>query len=148
MTDIGEFNHDKIELLSYRMLTGKVDEPAEFVSESIVGHFQECALELSYNLEDNLVRSLIKLRIETVLSNQTDVKATGEFSFEFIFKVENLNQLTVKQDGVVTNISAVLGSHIGAISYSTLRGILLMKLQGTALSEFIMPITNPLKLVT
>jgi hypothetical protein len=36
-----------------------------------------------------------------------------------------------------------LGNALSAITYSTARGILLTRLQGTAFQDFILPIINP-----
>ncbi|GAO27720.1 hypothetical protein JCM15548_14569 [Geofilum rubicundum JCM 15548] len=40
-----------------------------------------------------------------------------------------------------------LGNALSSVTYSTSRGILLTKMQGTALQNFVLPIINPNKLL-
>ena len=40
-----------------------------------------------------------------------------------------------------------LGNALSSITYSTARGVLLTRLQGTALQNFVLPVINPNKLL-
>lgn len=88
--------------------------------------------------------NLVSLKTD---SKRTDVKeATGSFHLVFIFKVENLDEL-IQQTKSTIKLDPDFGNALAAITYSTSRGILLTRLQGTAFQNFILPVINPNKLL-
>ncbi len=102
-------------------------------------------LELGFNLPEKLVKADFTVNVETKSKNSEET--IGLLSFVYIFHVDNLEELTTPEDDSTVTINAGLGNALAAITYSTSRGILMTRFQGTALSTFILPVINPNKLI-
>ena len=85
--------------------------------------------------------------VETKSEKQDGEEAIGAFSFVFVFHVDNIEELTKLEEDNTVTISPALGNALAAITYSTSRGILMTRFQGTALNNFILPVINPNKLI-
>lgn len=109
----------------------------------IQGHPVQVDFDTGYNLSDNLVKADLLFSVETE-SSQEQEEASGCFKLSFIFYVSNLDELVVSlpETGSL-QINPSLGNAIASISYSTSRGILMTRFNGTALSNFILPVINP-----
>ena len=73
--------------------------------------------------------------------------AEGRFILQFFFLVKDLNRWLnhTEENGVV--VEGILASTLAGISYSTARGILLTRFQGTAFQNVILPIISPMQMV-
>jgi hypothetical protein len=65
----------------------------------------------------------------------------------FIYQTENLKDLAKPDDNNLIKLDPGLANALSSVTYSTSRGILLTRLQGTALQNFVLPIINPNKLL-
>jgi len=65
----------------------------------------------------------------------------------FVYHIENLNELANPDDKKLIQLHPALANALSSVTYSTSRGILLTRLQGTALQNFVLPIINPNKLL-
>jgi hypothetical protein len=98
---------------------------------------------LGFNLDDKLVKADFSINVETK-SKQADIEeAVGTFSFVYVFYVENIEELTTLEKDQTVTLHPSLGNALASITYSTSRGILMSRFQGTALSDFILPVINP-----
>ena len=139
-----KFDPDKMTIYDFKMANGHVDSPEDFDTSTIEGYPIENGLKLGFNMEDKLVKADFKIEIKTKSKNLKEAK--GSFQFVFIYKVENLEELANPDDNNQIELDAALGSALSAVTYSTSRGVLLTRLQGTALQQFILPIIDPNKL--
>ena len=71
----------------------------------------------------------------------------NNFHLVFVYRVENLEELAKPDKNNLLDLYPALGNALSSITYSTSRGILLSRLQGTALQNFVLPIINPNKLL-
>lgn len=94
----------------------------------------------AYNIEFKKVMSEIEFEITGKLEDNVISKAI--YTIVFYFHVENLEELCVKE-GDKQKIDGNLGNALASISYSTSRGLLTARLQGTPLQNFILPVINP-----
>ena len=113
----------------------------------VTDHSFTVDLDMAFNLDEKLIRSDFKVKIETESKNEKE--ATGEFKFVFLFEVENLDDLAFEDEKDSSNliIDSGLSNAIASISYSTSRGILMTRFNGTALENFILPVIDPNELV-
>lgn len=137
------FDPSKISIIEFKMIKGQVDTPEEFDANQVQGHHLENSLQLGFNLEDKLVKTDFFTEIKTESHGQNTKEAVGSFHLVFIFSVENLHELATFAKGELIKVHPTLGNAVSSISYSTSRGILLTRLQGTALQNFILPVINP-----
>jgi hypothetical protein len=99
-------------------------------------------LNTGFNLEEKLVRADLSVNVSTISKEQTQ-EATGSFHFVFMYFYDDLiDHTTLKEDNSV-GCNPYLANAIASITYSTSRGILLSRFQGTAMQNFILPVVDP-----
>lgn len=140
MSKFGKLVPEKIEMLHFSILKGSIDCPEEHDNEKVDNFEYNVDFALGYNLEELVVKTDLEIQVTTKSHDQEE--ATGTFHFAYWFQVSNLDELI--QDELV---SPHLGNALASITYSTSRGILMTRFQGTALSNFILPITDPNELL-
>lgn len=140
----GIMDPKKIHLLDMRILHAEVISPLEFEMEQIRSYDLNKDFDMSFNLEDKIIKAEFTIDIETVSKKNTNSEeALADFSFVYIFHVENLEELAIVQDDESIDLKGGLGNAIASITYSTSRGILMTRFQGTCLADFILPVINP-----
>lgn len=141
------FDPEKIIFVEFKMMKGQVDVPEEFETANVEGYHLDNSLQLGFNLNDKLVKADFTIDIYTESRGKNVKEATGNFHLVFIYQVENLNVLAKPDDKNLIELNQVLANALSSVTYSTSRGILLTRLQGTALQNFVLPIINPNKLL-
>ncbi len=136
---------DKINILDIKIIKGEIESPFEFDISKVSGHEFNVDLQPSFNVEKKIVKADFKISIETVTDEEYAPKASGYFHFVFMFHIENMEDLVeFEKDGSSEiSIRAALGNALASITYSTVRGILITRFQGTSLASFILPVTDP-----
>jgi hypothetical protein len=134
---------EKIEIVDFKIIKGQINSPFDFENEKVAGHTFNVDFELGFNLEDKLVRADFSVHVETKSDEDTIEEAVGNFSFVYVFYVGNIEELTTLEKDETISIHPALGNALASITYSTSRGILMTRFQGTVLSDFILPVINP-----
>jgi hypothetical protein len=138
---------EKIEIVDFKIIKGHINSPFEFEDTKVQGHSFNVDFEMAFNLPDKLVKADFLVNVETKSEKENKEEAIGNFSFVFVFHVDNIEELTKLEQDNTVNINPALGNALAAITYSTSRGILMTRFQGTALNNFILPVINPNKLI-
>jgi hypothetical protein len=146
MSDKQAFDAGRLSIIEFKFTKGQVDTPEDFEMNLVDGHLLENSLQLGFNLKEKLIKSDFIIELKTDSKGANAQEATGSFHLVFIFKVENLDEL-VQQNKNTIKLNPDFGNALAAITYSTSRGILLTRLQGTAFQNFILPVINPNKLL-
>lgn len=138
---------DKIEIVDFKIIKGQINSPFDFEVDKVKGHTFNVNFELGFNIPDKLIKADFSVNVETKSVKEEIEEAIGAFSFVYVFHVDNIEELTkLEKDNTVT-LHPALGNALASITYSTSRGILMTRFQGTALSNFILPVINPNKLL-
>lgn len=148
MSDKTFFDPEKISLTEFKIIRGQIETPEDFSVEKVEGHQIENRFLLSFSLEDKMARADFSIEVKTDSNGRNTNEAVGNFNFVFIFHIENLDQLAKEnseQKTVDTDFNLAMA--LASISYSTSRGILLTRFQGTAMQNFILPVINVDKLL-
>ncbi|WP_026768741.1 hypothetical protein [Asinibacterium sp. OR53] len=142
MSDKNLFVAEKISVVDFKLVKGQVDIPEDFDPVKIEGHHVDNSLELGFNLDDKLIKSDFIIDIKTESKGVNKIEANANFHFVFIFHIENMDDLAKldKSDRII--LDPLLANALSSITYSTSRGILLTRLQGTALQGFILPVID------
>ncbi len=146
MSEEKRFDPEQMEMVEFKLLKGQIDAPDDFEQSAIQGHESSTSLELGFNLEEGLVRVDVLTEIKTDSNKANSHEATGNFHLAYVYKVRNLEEWA-QDNGAGIVCDPILANALSASSYSTSRGILLTRLQGTALSQFILPVVNPKRLL-
>jgi hypothetical protein len=147
MSDNQLFDPEKLSIIEFKFIKGQVDTPEDFIIDKVEGHQLENTLQLAFNLEEKLVKADFTVEIKTASNNANSKESTGSFHLIFIYRIENLEELAKPDKNNLLDLHPALGNALSSITYSTSRGILLTRLQGTALQSFVLPIINPNKLL-
>lgn len=137
------FEADKLQVIGFKIISGQIKSPEDFDEDLVNGHTFNVDLQMGFNLEEDLIRSEFKVNVSTESDGKNEDEASGAFDFRFFFKLENLNDCLEESEKGELRIDKFLGNAISSITFSTSRGILLTRFQGTALENFILPVVNP-----
>lgn len=139
---------EEISIENFKIIEGQINSPFEFNNDLIKSHKFEVSLKLAFNIDDKLAMADFTVEIETQ-SDGNKEEARGFFHFIFLYRITNLEELVTLQEseGESDESSAIchasLGNALSSITYSTSRGILMTRFQGTALKDFILPVKDP-----
>jgi len=143
MLDQISLQPEKIHLREFRILRGQINSPADFKMKQIKRYLSDVGFEMAFNLDKNMVKADIQIKAQTESSGKNKEEADGFFHIAFFFEIENIAELAKETQAKRIEIHPSLANAIASISYSTARGIILTRFQGTALCDFILPVINP-----
>lgn len=139
------FDPEKIQILDFKLLKGQVETPEEFDEEKLKGFDLDNSLKLGFNLDEKMAK--VDLKIKITAESTDDTVASTLFQMAFIFQIANLDELAKMDEKQVLMLHPALGNSLAAIAYSTARGVLLTRLQGTVFQDFILPVVSSTKLL-
>jgi len=147
MQDNNMFDPEKMSLLDFKMIKGQVDTPENFDISKVIEYQLDNTLQLSFSIHDKLAKSDFIINIKTDSKGGNEFEATGSFQLIFIYRIGNFEDLAITQENKILKVNGDLANALSSITYSTTRGVLIARLQGTALQNFMLPIINPSKLL-
>lgn len=133
---------EKIRLLDFRLLTGRLDSQLDFDPEKTSGYEFSVDFDMQFDLKLKGIKAdfLISLKSQSELDRE---EAKAEYHLIFAYHVDNLLDLVRIQKDNTLEVDHQLANAISSITYSTARGILIARFQGTAFSDFYLPIVDP-----
>ncbi|MBO9595013.1 MAG: hypothetical protein J7599_19065 [Niabella sp.] len=135
---------DQIHILNVRTLQGNIDCDDAIDNNDVVTHAFAFELENAVDIERLVVAFKLKVEIQALNKKQEQLPAKGSYTHEMVFKVDNLAEFTSAEEKL---LRADMGSVLVGILYSTIRGIIFTRTQGTPLNTVILPIIPPLRLM-
>lgn len=133
---------EKLNLKAVHIEKTAVEHPEGFETSEVSGFTQNVSQDVALNLQDELYRLRITFQVVTKMKQESPA-ASGAFSLLFYFQVEDLKDWVVIDEDQREHIHQMLATTLFSIAYSTARGILLTRFQGTVFSNFVLPIINP-----
>jgi hypothetical protein len=147
MSDKPKFDPEKLAIADFKLIKGQVDAPEEFDTDTVKGYRLNNGFQLGFSLKGKQAKADLTIEVDTDSQGGNTEEAKALFHLIFIFKVDNLEELVAETDDKQLEVDPMLGSAIAGVSYSTARGILLTRLQGTVFQKFILPVINPSQLL-
>jgi hypothetical protein len=141
------FAPEKINLIDFKMKRGQVDTPENFDLSKIDGYDSDSSLRLGFNLKDKIARVDLMTNIKTLSAGHDGNETKGNFHLVYFYHIENLDELATMLDDHTIDLNPFLANALASVTYSTSRGVLLTRLQGTTLQNFILPIIDPNQLL-
>ncbi|WP_291402981.1 hypothetical protein [Daejeonella sp.] len=142
------FDPSQIRLKEFKLLKEQIEIPQDFDSIQVEGFHLDNGLQLGFNLEEHLVKADFKVKINTKGQGHNQDESYANFHLIFIFRIDNLEDFAKPNKNNLIELHPDLANALASITYSTSRGVLLTKLQGTALGNFILPVINPNDLIS
>ncbi|MEP4532681.1 MAG: hypothetical protein ABJ004_06320 [Cyclobacteriaceae bacterium] len=134
---------EQIDIVDFTILTGEIHNPEVFDISHIVKHDFSVDLNLSFNLEEKLIKSTILIEVQTDSEDKNGEEAKSKFKLVFLYHYDQLQDLAILDEDGKIALHPHLGNAISSITYSTSRGILMTRYQGTPFRDFILPVLNP-----
>lgn len=138
---------EKIHLINIKTSKGNIDSDADIDIDIIKGHEFSFELSTGVNADDNVIGINLLVNIEAKDTADKILPVRGSYTHEIIFIVDNLKDFLILNETDEYKIDGSLGSTIVSIAYSTIRGIIFTRTQGTSLGSVILPVINPKKLM-
>ncbi len=132
---------EKIHLIKYQLVSGKLENRSGVFKLESEGVKIGTDFNMAFDLENRIVKSDIKVRYSAAGDDGQPVSA--DYHFSFFFKTENLDSLIAVKDENEITVDTGLGNAIASITYSTTRGLLMARLQGTIFENYFLPVINP-----
>lgn len=133
---------EKIVVREFRLIKGQIDSPFDFRVSNIKSFNFNVDFNTGINLGEGLVKADFNIQVKTV-SIDPGEEATCAYNFVFIYFVEELHEhAQLMEDGSI-DWNPYLANAIASITYSTSRGILLSRFQGTVMKDFMLPVVDP-----
>ena len=136
------FNPENIKVLGWNLFLEQINSPLDFDSSLISWHGFHADMKLDINPENDLLKA--DLRIEVITESEGDnmEEAQAVFHILYFIRVEDIADHTISREAEKIVLHHDLGNYIAALIYSTSRGILLSRVLGTALKDFILPVID------
>lgn len=139
---------DKIHITGVRLLSANFESSDEFLKNPILP--ARTNVQIGQNTGLNLEKNLLVIKMEIILrglnSEDSEVGLSARYLIHFAFTVDNLKELVQVQDNT-SNIDSRLGATVLGIAYSTARGIVVERTQGSFFNGAILPVINPSSLL-
>jgi hypothetical protein len=134
----------RINLRSIRLLESQFSTSDQFLKNQVtptridaqIGH------ETRVNPDSNFLGIRLNIKLNALDDNDQDLGLKAQYLIQFGYTIVNLKEL-VQTDAEELNIDPQLHTTIISISYSTARGIILERTQGSYFNGVLLPILNP-----
>lgn len=142
---------EKIQIVNIRTIKGNIEAPTDVNMEVIAGHKFNFEAELGFNKAEKLVGIQLMVYIDAMDKGGSLLNITGSYTHEVVFRVDNIDDFvqldTDEKAREIFQIDELMGSTLMSITYSTVRGIIYSRTQGTSLGMVILPVIDPKKLL-
>lgn len=140
---MGKIDPNKILITSIKTLKGNINSTDE-ESEIAIKQYQiECTSETAVNIDEKLIRVLFKIDIFILNEKGKKTETNASYTNEFIFQIDNLDELTKLLENGIVEIDVELSKTLLSLAFSTSRGMIFSRTQGTILNGIILPVVNP-----
>jgi len=134
---------DKIHIAKTAIIKYHIDSTFDFQSEKVKTNEIKMEYNIAFNLEDKLVKIDFQVEVITDSKGENLEEAKGTFHLVYVFHVENLEELATSDKKNRIELNGLLANVLASITYSTTRGMLIVRLKGTAFENFVLPIIDP-----
>lgn len=140
----------KIQILDIKTIQGQITSEENVDMAQLGGHNFNFELTTGLNPAENVIGLKLKIDIKGLDRVGNTIDIGGSYTHEIVFKVENLNDFLeiADVDGKTGHIIDVtLGATLAGLIYSTVRGIIFTRTQGTSLGVVLLPVIDPQLLI-
>lgn len=125
----------------------KIEIIDSYINDNLTGNDADFEFSVAHTIQHNLAdeRIKIKLMINLLLKNDTNIGV--KFNIDFHYNVLDLKDHYQLDENNKPIFAGIFVATMLGISFSTARGILFSKLMETKLSNLILPVIDPLKMI-
>ncbi len=139
---------EKMQILSVKTLKGSIEADAGIDTSHIVDHSFNFVVGHGMDIEQKLIGIELKIDIEAIDNANKSIGVNGSYTHEVIFSIDNMDDFIDPAEKVEdTVMDLLLMATLVGIAYSTIRGIIFCRTQGTSLGTVILPVVDPKKML-
>jgi hypothetical protein len=137
-----KFDIGKVDYLDIRDLTFTYSMPEESGIPEKQENSTQYTLEIvkMFSLEQEIIRLVFSIHLQTMLPDAKEIK--GLYTTEHLFHVNDLSGWINKTEDHF-EVNNDVEDTLTGLAYSTVRGLLHQKFNGTWFADFILPVTKP-----
>ncbi len=138
-------NPDNIHMLSVDILKARIQSDFDSLGEESSEFQFNMSFLNGFNTAEKLIRCELEINVDKK-NQEGRIIAESSFTISFVYQVENFEDFVEeKEGGIVFNVA--MAATLAGIAFSTTRGILLSRFQGTVFKDFILPVIDPKKML-
>lgn len=137
---------DKIHLLGVDILKARIESDFDALSIESTSFKFDLGFTNGFNTEEKLVRCELEIEVDKI-DERNKIVAESQFTLSFVFHIENFDAFIQKGNNENIVFDGSMAATLGGICFSTARGILLTRFQGTVFKDFILPVIDPRKML-
>ncbi len=145
---------NKIHLFSINVFQGSLETAPELLEKPVLdvdapANFNMgVEREIAHNLEAGLTRIRLFFKLVALEKDtQEEIGLEAEYGIEFHFHMDNFSDFVQYDKEENPMIDQHLAATMIGIAYSTSRGIILERLQGTLFRSVLLPVVSPYKIL-
>ncbi len=142
-------NPEKLHLVGIKLNKASFDIAPELSYTEIGSIDFSVETRSGFNFQENYANITLSFALYGSNEDKERLPVEAFFELSFDFLVENIYDYVIEEgkDGEEEKVDVSLGITLTAIAYSTARGVLMTRFQGTAFKDFILPIADPAKIL-
>jgi hypothetical protein len=137
------FKVDQLFIKDIRIIKGELDSPFHAHISDIIDFESDMDFAVSVNTDNSEVLAEFTVTIKAIFEANTAIEAHAHFELGFLFGIGNFNKMVTQLPDETFELDNSLMNAVASITYSTSRGILLTRFQGTLFRDFLLPIIHP-----
>jgi hypothetical protein len=140
---------EKLHLFAVKVFKACLDTEEHFRDnpKKVTEYLINTASDTSFSISEKRCRFRLFFKFSAIDDERNPVGLEAEFGIEFHFIIDNIEDFLIHKVDDEVFIDSQLGVTLCGISYSTARGIIIEKMQGTYFDGVILPIVSPAKLL-
>jgi hypothetical protein len=137
---------EKIHMVSLKTLQGNISGD-NIDPKSIKGYTYDFIVGTGIDAEQKIVGIELTVGIKAIGLGDKELPVSGSYKHEAVYHVENLEDFIDLQESEQPPIlDSLMNATLIGIAFSTVRGIIFSRTQGTLLNTVILPVVDPKKL--
>ena len=150
MTEPIQIVPEKIHIRGIRLLGGRMNADGSIHRTSPIANFNiryDVTSELMYG--EKTFRFIFSTEIDAIGKNGKSIGIDAQYSIEYMFFVENIDRYisSKEEHSKLVIFHPILPNTLLSIVYSTSRGIILSRTQGTIMDGVVLPVIDVSKLL-
>lgn len=146
---IGQVIPEEIHIQRVSIMNFAVRSTEEYINmpKEIPGMKISLGKETSHDIDKGLARYRLYFHFEGMDEKEVEIGLSAKVDLEYFFRIENFSNF-INEDKGQKKVDIRIGASLMAIAYSTSRGIILEKTQGTGFNGIIIPVIDSTKFLT
>lgn len=143
---MANINPDRIKMINIRTLKGNINSDGADTDLDPKNYEIECIPEIAANLKESLIRVVFKIDIHILNTEGKKSATSGSYANEFIFEIDAIEDFVKPRESGEVDINPELATALLSLTFSTSRGMIYTRTQGTILDGIILPVIDATEL--